>query len=74
MQVVADSANAGQALGGLSAAISWTTRLRVNAALSGLAPPRTGNPGRPRLNLNPPMALGVGLLTGVVRVGLGGRG
>ena len=47
--MVADSAYAGQALRDLPAAISWTTRLRANAALSELAPPRTGKRGRPRL-------------------------
>jgi len=45
VQVVADSAYAGQALRELPAAISWTTRLRANAALSELAPPRTSKPG-----------------------------
>lgn len=49
VHVVADSAYAGQVLRGLPAAITWTTRLRANAALSELAPPRTGKRGRPRL-------------------------
>lgn len=49
VHVVADSAYAGKALRDLSAQISWTTRLRANAALSALAPPRTGRRGRPRL-------------------------
>ena len=49
VQVVADSAYAGKTLRDLPAQISWTTRLRCNAALSGLAPPRTGKRGRPRL-------------------------
>ena len=42
-------AYAGRALRGLPAAITWTTRLRSNAALYQLAPPRTGRRGRPRL-------------------------
>jgi len=49
VHVVADSAYAGRALRDLPASITWTTRLRVNAALSALAPPRTGKRGRPRL-------------------------
>jgi DDE superfamily endonuclease len=49
VHVVADSAYAGKALRGLDPRISWTTRLRSNAALFKLAPPRTGKPGRPRL-------------------------
>lgn len=48
LHAVADSAYAGKALRGLPAGISWTTRLRANAALSELAPPRTGRRGRPR--------------------------
>jgi hypothetical protein len=47
--VVADSAYGGKALRGLDGRISWTTRLRSNAALYQLAPPRTGKRGRPRL-------------------------
>jgi hypothetical protein len=49
IDVVADSAYAGRTLRGLPAAITWTTRLRSNAALYQLAPPRTGRRGRPRL-------------------------
>jgi hypothetical protein len=49
LHVVADSAYAGQALRDLGPRISWTTRLRSNAALHALAPPRTGRRGRPRL-------------------------
>lgn len=49
VHVVADSAYAGKALRGLDSRISWTTRLRSNAALYELAPPRTGKRGRPRL-------------------------
>ena len=49
IDVVADSAYAGKALRGLSNSITWTTRLRSNAALYQLAPPRTARRGRPRL-------------------------
>lgn len=49
VHVVADCAYAGKALRGLPATITWTTRLRANAALYALAPPRTGKRGRPRL-------------------------
>jgi len=49
VHVLADSAYAGRALRDLPASITWTTRLRVNAALSALAPPRTGKRGRPPL-------------------------
>lgn len=49
IEVVADCAYAGRTLRGLPAAITWTTRLRSNAALYQLAPPRTGRRGRPRL-------------------------
>jgi len=49
VHVVADCAYAGKALRGLDSRISWTTRLRSNAALYQLTPPRTGKPGRPRL-------------------------
>jgi len=49
IEVVADSAYAGRTLRALPAAITWTTRLRSNAALYQLAPPRTGRRGRPRL-------------------------
>lgn len=48
VHVVADSAYAGKALRGLPATVTWTTRLRRNAALYELAPPRTGKRGRPR--------------------------
>jgi hypothetical protein len=48
IDVVADSAYAGKALRGLPAAVTWTTRLRSNAALYELAPPRTGQRGRPK--------------------------
>ncbi|HEX2810422.1 MAG TPA: transposase [Kineosporiaceae bacterium] len=49
IQVVADSAYAGRTLRALPATITWTTRLRSNAALYELAPPPTGRRGRPRL-------------------------
>ena len=49
VRVVADSAYAGGELKGLPAQISWTTRLRKDAALHGLPPARTGRPGRPRV-------------------------
>jgi hypothetical protein len=49
IHVVADSAYAGRTLRALPAAITWTTRLRSNAALYELAPPRTGRRGRPRV-------------------------
>lgn len=48
IDVVADSAYAGKALRGLPATLTWTTRLRSNASLYQLAPPRTGRRGRPR--------------------------
>jgi hypothetical protein len=49
VRVTADSAYAGGELKGLPAGISWTTRLRKDAALHGLPPERTGKPGRPRV-------------------------
>ncbi len=49
VHVVADSAYAGKALRGLPGSVTWTTRLRSNASLYELAPPRTGRRGRPRL-------------------------
>ena len=52
IHVVADSAYAGKALRGLPASVTWTTRLRSNASLYELAPPRTGKPGRPRVKGN----------------------
>jgi hypothetical protein len=48
IDVVADCAYAGKALRGLPPAVTWTTRLRSNAALYELAPPRTGRRGRPK--------------------------
>jgi len=49
IEVVADSAYAGRVLRGLPGWLTWTTRLRSNASLYELAPPRTGKRGRPRL-------------------------
>jgi hypothetical protein len=49
VRVAADSAYAGGELKGLPAGISWTTRLRKDAALHGLPPARTALPGRPRV-------------------------
>jgi hypothetical protein len=48
IDVVADAAYAGKALQGLPATITWTTRLRSNASIYQLAPPRTGRRGRPK--------------------------
>ncbi len=48
VHVVADSAYAGKTLRGLPGSVTWTTRLRSNASLYELAPPRTGKRGRPR--------------------------
>jgi hypothetical protein len=48
LHVVADSAYAGKALRGLPVTVTWTTRLRSNASLYELAPPRTGRRGRPK--------------------------
>jgi hypothetical protein len=49
VRVVADSAYAGGELKALPAGVTWTTRLRKDAALHGLTPARTGRPGRPRV-------------------------
>jgi hypothetical protein len=49
LHVVADSAYAGKALRGLPGSVTWTTRLRSNASLYELAPPRSKKRGRPRL-------------------------
>lgn len=46
---VGDAAYSGKDLGGLGETITWTTRLRADAALHGLPPRRTGRRGRPRL-------------------------
>jgi DDE superfamily endonuclease len=49
IRVVADSAYAGGELKSLPPGVSWTTRLRKDAALHDLPPERTGRRGRPRL-------------------------
>ena len=46
---VGDAAYSGKDLRGLDEGITWTTRLRKDAALFELAPPRTGKPGRPKV-------------------------
>jgi hypothetical protein len=48
LHVTADSAYAGEELRQLPAGVTWTTRLRSNAALHDLPPERTGKKGRPR--------------------------
>jgi DDE superfamily endonuclease len=48
LHVVADSAYAGGELKKLPPRVTWTTRLRKDAALYGLPPARTGRRGRPR--------------------------
>ena len=48
IHVVADSAYAGEELRKLGKQVTWTTRLRKDAALHGLPPQRTGKRGRPR--------------------------
>ena len=48
IRVVADSAYAGGELKKLPPQVTWTTRLRRDAALHGLPPARTGKRGRPR--------------------------
>jgi hypothetical protein len=48
LHVVADAAYAGKELKGLPRGITWTTRLRKDAALHQLPPGRTGKRGRPR--------------------------
>jgi hypothetical protein len=47
--VVGDAAYAGKELRALPATVTWTTRLRKDAALHELPPPRTGRRGRPRV-------------------------
>jgi DDE superfamily endonuclease len=49
VHVTADSAYAGGELKELPDGVTWTTRLRANAALYGLPPERTGKKGRPRV-------------------------
>ncbi|MBV9384556.1 MAG: transposase [Streptosporangiaceae bacterium] len=48
IHVAADSAYAGGELNKLPPGITWTTRLRKDAALHGLPPARTGRRGRPQ--------------------------
>ena len=48
INVTADSAYAGEELKQLPDGVTWTTRLRANAALYELPPARTGKKGRPR--------------------------
>jgi hypothetical protein len=48
VHVTADSAYAGEELKQLPDGVTWTTRLRSNAALHDLPPARTGKKGRPR--------------------------
>jgi hypothetical protein len=47
ISVTADSAYAGEELKQLPDGVTWTTRLRANAALHDLPPERTGKKGRP---------------------------
>ena len=47
IHVTADSAYAGEELKKLGKQVTWTTRLRKDAALHGLPPQRTGKRGRP---------------------------
>ena len=49
VHVTADSAYAGDELKELPDGVTWTTRLRSNAALYDLPPERTGRKGRPRV-------------------------
>jgi hypothetical protein len=49
LHAVADSAYAGEELKKLGKNVTWTTRLRKDAALHGLPPERTGKRGRPRV-------------------------
>jgi len=49
LHVTGDAAYVSRDLRELPAHITWTTRLRSDAALHDLAPPRTGKRGRPRL-------------------------
>jgi len=49
IRATADSAYAGEELKQLPDGVTWTTRLRSNAALHDLPPERTGKRGRPRV-------------------------
>jgi hypothetical protein len=48
VHAVGDAAYVGEHLRGLAPQITWTSRLKVTSVLHGLAPPRTGQSGRPR--------------------------
>jgi hypothetical protein len=48
VHAVGDAAYVGEHLRGLSRQITWTSRLKVTSVLHDLAPPRTGQSGRPR--------------------------
>jgi hypothetical protein len=48
VHAVGDAAYVGEHLRGLDPQITWTARLKVTSVLHGLAPPRTGQSGRPR--------------------------
>ena len=52
IRVVADAAYAGRELKKLAPGVTWTTRLRKDAALHDLPPQRTGRRGRPRVRGN----------------------
>jgi hypothetical protein len=58
IHVTGDAAYAGGELKKLPPAVTWTTRLRKDAALYGLPPARTGKRGRPRLKGDKLPALG----------------
>ena len=49
IHAVGDAAYAGKELRALPGSVTWTTRLRKDAALHELPPPRTGRRGRPRV-------------------------
>src|SRR3954451_23332322 len=48
IHAVGDAAYVGDHLRGLTARVTWTSRLKVTSVLHELAPPRTGKSGRPR--------------------------
>jgi hypothetical protein len=48
VHVVGDAAYVGEHLRGLGDQLTWTSRLKVTSVLHALAPPRTGQRGRPR--------------------------
>jgi hypothetical protein len=48
VHAVGDAAYVGEHLRGLSRQVTWTSRLKVTSVLHELAPPRTGQSGRPR--------------------------